>query len=85
MKNLSLEKIWDRFDNKYHALNVASLEARRLLDCLNRGELQMRENVYGASLGKLLAGEIKYETLTEAEMEAITREGYGDVGFGRPA
>jgi hypothetical protein len=85
MKNLSLEKIWGLYDNKYKALNVASLEARKVLDAMNRGELQMRENMYSHSLGKLLDGEIKYEALTEAEMEAVTREGYGeDSGFGRP-
>ncbi len=78
MKNISLERIWEKYPNKYQALNVAALEARRLIDAMQKGEVQLNENVYDYALGRLIAGELKYEKLTEAEMEALTREGYGE-------
>jgi len=83
MKNLSLENIWDKYPNKYQALNVAALEARRIIEALQKGETQMTQNIYEYSLARLIAGELKYEKLTEAEMEALTREGYGEPVFGR--
>jgi len=83
MKNLSLEKIWEKYPNKYQALNVAALEARRIIEALQKGEMQMTQNIHEYSLARLIAGELKYEKLTEAEMEALTREGYGEPVFGR--
>ncbi len=83
MKHNSLEKIWEKYPNKYQALNIAALEARRVIDGIQKGEIQTSENIYDHALAKLVAGEIKYEKLTEAEMEALTREGFGDSGFGR--
>jgi hypothetical protein len=85
MKHLSLEKIWDLYPNKYQALNVASLEARRVIDGLHKGDVQMSKNIYEHSLEMLVHDEIKYDKLSEAEMEALTREGYGEPGFGHPA
>lgn len=83
MKNISLERIWARYPNKYQALNVAALEARRLIEALQKGEIQLNQNLYDYALDRLVAGELKYEKLTEAEMEALTREGYGEPSFGR--
>lgn len=83
MKNLSLEKIWDRYKNKYQGLNVAALEVRRVIEALQKGEIQLNQNIYDYALERLVAGELKYEKLTEAEMEALTREGYGEPSFGR--
>lgn len=84
MRHLSLEKVWEQYPNKYQALNIAALEARRVIDALQRGELQMNQDIYDHSLEWLIAGKIKYERLTEAEMEALNREGYGEIGFPRP-
>ncbi|MEO0081683.1 MAG: hypothetical protein ABIL25_05235 [candidate division WOR-3 bacterium] len=83
MKNLSLEAIWQKYPNKYQALNIAALEARRVIEALQKGETQLNQNIYDYALGRLVAGELKYEKLTEAELEALTREGYGEPGFGR--
>ena len=83
MKNLSLDNIWARYPNKYQALNVAALEARRVIEALQKGEMQLNQNIYEYALGRLIAGELRYEKLTEAEMEALTREGYGEPAFGR--
>ncbi len=84
MKYNSLEEIYKKYPNKYQALNIAALEARRVIDGLHKGEIQLAENIVDHSLKLLLAGEIKYEKLTEAEMETLTREGYGSSGYGRP-
>ncbi len=81
MKYLSVENIWKRYPNKYQALNVASLEARRVIDGLHKGEVQLTQNIYEYALGRLVHGELTYENLTEAEMEALTREGYGETGY----
>ena len=82
MKYSSLEGIWAKYPNKYLALNIASLEARRVIDALQKGETQIYKNIYEHSLERLIAGEIKFEQLTEAEMEALTREGYGEPSYG---
>lgn len=85
MKYVSLEKIWQVYPNKYQALNVAALEARRVIEGLNKGELQPGRNIYEHSLERLVNSEINYEKLTEAEMEALTRAGYGETAYGPTA
>jgi len=83
MKYNSLEGVWQRFPNKYQALNIAALEVRRVIDGMQRGEVQVAGNIYDHAMKKLIAGEINYEKLTEAEMEALNREGFGEPGFAR--
>jgi hypothetical protein len=85
MRYISLEKIWQIYPNKYQALNVAALEARRVIDGLSKGDVQLSRNIYEHSLDRLVSSEIQYDKLTEAEMEALTREGYGEPGFGPTA
>jgi len=82
LKYTSLEEVWDRFENKYQALNVAALEARRVIEGLHRGEISLNQNIIEYSLQRLHAGEIKYRKLTEAEVQALTRESFGEPGFG---
>ena len=84
MKHISVEQIWDRYENKYQALRIAALEARRVIDALQTGEMQVNQNIYEHALEALVAGDIRYERLTEAEIEALTREGYGDTAHNRP-
>lgn len=84
MKHTSPEEFRKRYDNRYRALNVAALEARRVLDGVQRGEIQLEQNVYEYALRRMVGGDIKFEKLTEAEMEALTREGYGEPSFTRP-
>ena len=83
MKHNSLEGIWSRYPNKYEALSIAALEARRVIDAVQKGEIQFSGTIYDHALAQLVAGEIKYEKLSEAEMEALNREGLGETGFGR--
>ncbi|OYD17033.1 hypothetical protein CH330_01065 [candidate division WOR-3 bacterium JGI_Cruoil_03_51_56] len=83
MKYLSIEEIWKKYPNKYQALDIAALEARHIIDGLQKGEIQLTRNIYEYALEKLVHGEIKYERLTDAEMKALTRESYNESYFGR--
>jgi len=55
-----IEKIWKKFANKYKAINVASLEARRLKDAQSKGLIEENFNVIFEAIRKLVAGKIKY-------------------------
>lgn len=72
MKFVSTEQLWHGYPNKYLALNIAALEARRLIDAISRDEIQLPTNPYEYALQRLLRHELKYAPLTEAELEALT-------------
>ncbi len=55
------EKIYEMFDNKYMAVNVASLEARKLKDDQTKGLLVQNMNPVFEAIRKLMAGKIKYK------------------------
>jgi DNA-directed RNA polymerase subunit K/omega len=55
-----IEKIWQKFKNKYKAVNVASLEARKLKEEQGKGLADEKINPVLESIRKLLAGKIKY-------------------------
>ena len=55
-----IEKIWQKFKNKYKAVNIASLEARKLKDEQGKGLVDEKINPILESIRKLLAGKIKY-------------------------
>jgi len=55
-----VEKIWQKFQNKYKAVNVASLEARKLKDEQGKGLADEKINPVLESIRKLLSGKIKY-------------------------
>ncbi len=54
------EKIYKRYSNKYKAVNVASLEARKLKDDQTKGLLEEHVNPVFEAMRMLLAGKIKY-------------------------
>jgi len=56
-----VEKLWENFDNKYKAVNVASLEARRLKDMQTKGLADTNLKPIFEALRKLVAGKIKYK------------------------
>jgi DNA-directed RNA polymerase subunit K/omega len=56
-----VEKIWKKFNNKYKAINVASLEARRLKDAQSKGLIQEKFNPVLESIRKLITGKIAYK------------------------
>lgn len=55
------EKIYERFENKYKAINVTSLEARKLKDEQVKGLLEENINPVFEAIKKLLAGKIRYQ------------------------
>ena len=57
---VSLERIWHKFQNKYKAINIASLEARRLKEEQGKGLVDEKMNPVLESIRKLLGGKIKY-------------------------
>ena len=54
------EKIYKRYENKYKAVNVASLEARKLKDDQTKGLLEGHINPVFEAIRKLIIGKIKY-------------------------
>jgi len=55
-----VEKIWQKFQNKYKAVNIASLEARKLKDEQGKGLADEKINPVLESIKKLLSGKIKF-------------------------
>ncbi len=49
-----IEKIWERFDNKYKAINIAALESRRMKEEQTKGLLDPNTNLILEVLKKLL-------------------------------
>lgn len=57
MQEISLEKIWERYENKYYFLAMASREARRLIEEVAEGRIDVVENPYSLGLARTLRGE----------------------------
>ncbi|UCD05882.1 MAG: hypothetical protein JSV98_01215 [candidate division WOR-3 bacterium] len=55
-----VEKIWKKFQNKYKAINVASLEARRLKEEQGKGLVDEKMNPVLESMRRLLSAKIKF-------------------------
>jgi DNA-directed RNA polymerase subunit K/omega len=55
------EKIYEKFENKYKAVNIAALEARKLKDEQTKGLLEQRINPVFEAIRKLMTGKIKYK------------------------
>ena len=58
MRRTSIEKLWKRFNNKYEGIVAASKEARRILEAVSNGEIEVRENPYFYALRRVLSGEV---------------------------
>jgi DNA-directed RNA polymerase subunit K/omega len=56
-----VEKIWQRFQNKYKAINIAALEARKLKEEQGKGLADEKINPVLEAIRKLLVGKIKYK------------------------
>lgn len=59
MQETSLEKIWERYENKYHFLAMASRETRRLIEEVAEGRIDVVENPYRLGLARALRGEVE--------------------------
>ncbi len=55
------EKIYKKYKNKYKAVNIASLEARKLKDDQTKGLLEEDINPVFEALRKLIAGKIRFK------------------------
>lgn len=55
------EKIYERFENKYKAIIVTSLEARKLKDDQVKGLLEGYVNPIFEAIRKLMVGKIRYQ------------------------
>jgi len=51
-----IERIWERYDNKYKAINVAALEARKMKEEQVKGLVDANTNLILEVLKKLLIG-----------------------------
>lgn len=57
---IPVEKIWKKFQNKYKAVNVASLEARKLKEEQGKGLVDEKMNPILESIRRLLSEKIKF-------------------------
>jgi DNA-directed RNA polymerase subunit K/omega len=57
----TIEKIWEKYDNKYKAINIAALESRKLKDHQVKGLVDQNMNLIIESLRKLMSGKIRYK------------------------
>lgn len=56
---ITIEKIWRKFRNKYKAVNVAALDARRLKEEQSKGLADEKLNPVLEALRKLLSDRVK--------------------------
>ncbi|UCG30500.1 MAG: DNA-directed RNA polymerase subunit omega [candidate division WOR-3 bacterium] len=57
---IPVEKIWKKFQNKYKAINIASLEARRLKEEQGKGLVDEKMNPILEAMRRLLSEKIKF-------------------------
>ncbi len=57
---IPVERIWKKFENKYKAVNVASLEARKLKEEQGKGLVDEKMNPVLESIRRLLSDRIKF-------------------------
>jgi hypothetical protein len=84
MKLVSPERLAQHYPNKYIALNVAALEARRFIEGMHKDEIRLTRSPYDEALEAVMRGDLKFAKLTEADIEALAREGFDEPVFRRP-
>jgi len=57
----TIEKIWEKYENKYKAICVAALEARKLKEDQIKGLVDQNTNLILEALRKLISGKIRYK------------------------
>ena len=67
MEKASIEDLWKKFDNKYQGVVIVSREARRILEAISNGEIEVKENPYFYALHRVLSGEVKVKEENESE------------------
>jgi hypothetical protein len=76
VKITSPDQLRTKYPSKYLAVNIASLEARRVIEGMHKDELQLPVSPYEYALDRTMKMEVKWTKLTEADIEALSREGF---------
>lgn len=63
MEEISLERVWERYENKYRFLVMASRETRRLIEAVAEGRIDVVENPYQLGLARTIRGETEEEPM----------------------
>jgi DNA-directed RNA polymerase subunit K/omega len=71
---MPIEKVLSIVGNRYIALNLAAQEARRVIEGINRGEIQMHGSPYYQSMRRLVDGEVEFENTAAVKAEAEAAE-----------
>lgn len=67
MKLIAIEKIWEKYSNKYEALIKAAKEARRVIEALEKNEIQLLDNPHRHALKVILEDKPKESEEPEAK------------------
>jgi DNA-directed RNA polymerase subunit K/omega len=57
MKYVPIEQIWERFPNKYDSIIAAAVEARRVIEAIRDGKIEVTEDPYLYALKRAVAAE----------------------------
>jgi hypothetical protein len=83
MKIVSPEALKKVYPNKYLAVNIAALEARRIIEGMHKDEIQLPVSPYEYALDLTLKGQVKWAKITEADIQALAREGFEEPPISR--
>jgi hypothetical protein len=83
MRIISPEALKTRYPNKYLAVNIAALEARRVIESMHKDEIQLPVSPYEYALDLTLKGQVKWAKMTDADIEALAREGFEEPPISR--
>jgi DNA-directed RNA polymerase subunit K/omega len=67
---MPIEKVLQIIGNRYIALNLAAQDARRVIEGINKGEIQIQGSPYYQSLRRLFDGEVQFEDTSAAKTDA---------------
>jgi hypothetical protein len=74
---MPIEKVLAIVGNRYIALNLAADDVRRMIEGINRGEVQIQGSPYYESIRRLVDREVVFEPVSEPGPEAESAPGKG--------
>ncbi|GEM_PF-1814826 len=77
MIDTTLEKIWERYQNKYRFLVLASRETRKLIEAVAEGRIETIDNPYRLGVLRTIRGEAEddiVEVVPEEQVEESLEE-----------
>jgi len=83
MNVVSPTALSQRYANRYLAVNIAALEARRIIEGMHKDEIQLPVSPFEYALDRTLKGEVKWANMTDADIDALAREGFEEPQGGR--